>query len=338
MKKTLLFTLLCVSTIAYAQRGHDHDEDYAYKNHSHWQFTVAPCVKGIYYNFSSKGAEVTYGYSGFRYIGNIVIPSTVQYGGQTYTVTSIGEDAFKLCNELTAVTIPQTVKTIGKNAFYKCYDLAAITIPANVTQIASSAFSECLSLAAITVESGNEHYSSENGVLFNKNKTSLIHFPRTKTGAYVIPEGVTSIVDYAFHNCSGLSSISIPQGVTNIGAFAFSGCNNLTSIIIPEGVTIIWNDVFSGCTSLDSIALPRSVTRIGNNAFGDSGLTSITIPEGVTDIDGYAFWGCSKLSLVSIPASVKKIGYNAFGACKAIITVDSRNAIYFSVDGELIKR
>ena len=112
------------------------------------------------------------------------------------------------------------------------------------------------------------------------------------TGAVAIPstlggKPVTSIGDYAFDGCSGLTSVTIPNSVTSIGEYAFISCTNLTSVTIGKGVTSIGRWAFSGCSGLTSVTIPDSVTDIGDSAFSDcSGLTSVTIPDSVTDIGG----------------------------------------------------
>ena len=137
-----------------------------------------------------------------------------------------------------------------------------------------------------------------------------------------IPEGVTSIGWGAFQGCSSLSSITIPAGVTSIGWVAFYGCSGLTSITISEGVTSIWDYAFQGCSSLTSITLPEGVTGIGEFAFyGCSSLTSVRIPAGVTSIEGAAFQGCSSLSSITIPESVTSIGWDAFCGCSSLSSI-----------------
>ena len=150
----------------------------------------------------------------------------------------------------------------------------------------------------VNVEEGNNNYLSEDGILFNKDKTTLLCYPAGKTEAsYIVPAYITSIGKRAFYGCESLRSIDLPEGVTSIGASAFDYCKSLTYIDLPEGVTSIDASVFDYCTSLTDIVLPESVTSIGSSAFYYcEHLTSISIPVSVTSIGHSAFYGCSALS------------------------------------------
>ena len=140
-----------------------------------------------------------------------------------------------------------------------------------------------------------------------------------KVKKYTIPDGVTSIGNSAFYNCSSLQSITIPSSVTSIGNSAFQNCSSLQSITIPSSVTSIGNNAFQNCSSLQSITIPESVTSIGNNAFQNcSSLQSITIPESVTSIGNYTFSSCSSLQSITIPSSVTSIGSRAFQNCSSL--------------------
>ena len=144
----------------------------------------------------------------------------------------------------------------------------------------------------------------------------------------IIENGVTSIGNYAFYYCSGLTSITIPNSVTSIGFDAFSRCSGLTSITIPNSVTSIGNGAFYGCNGLTSITIPNSVTSIGNSVFeGCKGLTSITISNSVTSIGERAFYNCSGLTSITIPNSVTNIGYCAFSGCSGLTSITISNSV-----------
>ena len=161
---------------------------------------------------------------------------------------------------------------------------------------------------------------------------------RTYIKRVVMQQGVTSIGDHAFWDCSGLTSVTIPDGVTSIGGDAFSGCAALTSVTIPGSVTSIGGGAFSGCTSLTSVAIPSSVTEIGGSAFsGCTGLTSVTIPDSVTSIGDSVFSGCTALTAVTISDGVTAIGGSTFSNCIRLakvtipksVTSIGKNAFYY---------
>ena len=193
---------------------------------------------------------------------------------------SIGDYAFWNCTGLTSITIQNGVTSIGTGAFWNCTGLTSITIPSSVTSIGVNVFYNCTGLTDITVDSSNPSYCSESGVLFNKDKTTLIYYPLGKNGSYTIPDGVTAIGDYAFYYCSGLTSVTIPSSVTSIGESAFRHCTGLTSITIPNSVTSIVNLAFWDCDSLTIVYIPSGVNFVPD----ESGLTGDFISQTATKI------------------------------------------------------
>ena len=191
-------------------------------------------------------------------------------------IKNIGKVSFIDCYSLTSITISNSVTNIGENAFDSCTKLKNITIPSSVTSIGKETFFLCRSLKSITVDTNNKNYSSQDGVLFNKNKTELIQYPigNSRT-SYVIPNSVTNIGDRAFSSCTKLTYVNIPNSVTNIENCAFYECTNLTSITIPNSVTSIEYRAFEQCTSLISVTMGTSVKSIGKGAFKYLGLKDV---------------------------------------------------------------
>ena len=242
--------------------------------------------KTIYYNYINNRTELTVTYHGYDvnvnspwYEGKVIIPEEVTYENKTLKVTSIGGGAFYKCSKLTSITIPNSVTSIGEKAFYDCSKCSV-----HITDIAAWCKIKFVDFYS------NPLYYAKHLFMDGKEITDL-----------VIPNGVTSIGDCAFNQCSGLTSVTIPNSVTSIGTSAFQNCSNLTSITIPNSVTSIGEYAFLKCSGLTSIEIPNSVTSIENLAFGNcSGLTSITIPKSVTNIENNAFGGCSGLTKVTL--------------------------------------
>jgi hypothetical protein len=185
------------------------------------------------------------------------------------SVTSIGSSAFNGCYGLTSVTIPNGVKSIGPYAFFHCSGLTSVTIPGSVTSIGVAPFSYCTRLAIINVEAGNSAYTGQDGVLYNTGKTTLIQYPAGKSGGFTILDSVTSIGDYAFAGCYGLTSATIPNSVMSIGSNAFYYCTGLTSVTIPASVTGIGRSAFLYCRDLTKAYFLGNAPSMGSYVFDD---------------------------------------------------------------------
>ena len=267
---------------------------------------VQVVIDGIKYVVVTNEKKATVIPNSPVYTGDIVIPESIEFEGVTCYVKSIAKEAFCNCSSLTSITIPNSVTSIGENAFKNC-SLRKVIV-SDIAAWCNISFGNYLSNPLYYA---HHLYSDENTEITN----------------LIIPEGVTSIMEYCFAYCSSLSSINIPNSVTSIGGGAFRDCSSLTSITIPNSVTSIEQNTFYGCTSLTSIDIPNSVTSIGGGAFRDcSSLTSITIPNSVTSIEQNTFYGCTSLTSVNIPNSVTSIGDFAFFLC-GFTSIDIPNSV-----------
>jgi hypothetical protein len=255
-------------------------------------------VEGVNYDVISikdKKVEVASG----GYSGDIIIPETVTYSDFEFSVTSIGDGAFSARTSLTSIELPSSVATIGDYAFGHCTSLTSIELPSSLTSIGYGAFASCGSLQEISVSEGNETFASIDGVLYDKNVSTLVCCPGGKSGEYAVPSSVTSIGDGAFLGAS-LTGVELPSSLTTIGSEAFVGCSSLTSIELPSSVTSIGYSTFADCRSLTRIKLSPSLTSIGAYIFAwCTSLTSIELPSSVTSIGDWAFQDCTSLKIVT---------------------------------------
>ena len=316
------------------------------------------------------------GFIGCRGLTSVTIPESVE---------SIGYDAFSYCTSLESVTLPSTLKTVKDGAFSTTPMLSAVTIPesltvisdglfagsgltsifipATVCEIGENAFWQCNHLTEINVSEDNPVYASVDGVLYNKDVTSLLSCPGGKS-SLVVPDGVETIVSYALGGNRGITSVALSSSVKTIEEFAFERATGLTSLSFGSAVIeSIGNYAFSGCTALASVNFPSSLTSIGNNVFsGCTSLTSVNFPSSLTSIANYVFDGCTSLvnvdlgevqtigkscfnnctalEEITIPASVQSIATPIFEGCKSLkaINVEKENETYASLDGVLFNK
>ncbi len=318
---------------------------------------ILASAEDTYENFQYKKYEDYIEITGYveEPIGELIVPAEID----GLPVNSIAARAFRDCEEITALTIPDTLTSISSGVFY-CDVSGNHSFSSNIeNSIKDEAFLNCRNLSAIYVSETHPTFSSEDGILFNKDKTELIRYPAGKQEeAYVIPDSVAKITQYSFSGCQKLSSVTIPNSVTQIEDAAFAYCTALTSITIPDGVTRIEDAEFEGCTSLSVIDIPDSVTSVGRKTFqatpwleekqkenplfifkdvlndGTACEGDVIIPDGVTQIESAAFLSSSIASVV-IPESVEKIKNQAFAYCRSLnsVTIKSSDCdIYFSND------
>ena len=244
--------------------------------------------------------------------------------------TSICDNAFSNCTNLTSVSIPQTVSFIGNRAFSGCENLSELTIPASVSAIKNATFQGC---------------------------SNLLHVN--------ISEGLTSIESWAFDGCSKLQSVYIPSTMNTIEDYVFGGCTSLntvyissldswktvslptkwgsfwacphklivgnqevTEIVIPEGTETVSQAYYSHCSSIRRVVLPETVTTIDVYAFSFCiNLESINMPSGLLSIKSWAFEGCSSLNGINIPDTVTYLGDSVFKGCSNICTINIPNGL-----------
>jgi hypothetical protein len=248
------------------------------------------------------------------------------------TVTSIGENAFMNCNNLTTVRMPARLDSLGKGAFNHCGRLQSIIIPDGITVINDGTFSGCSRLAVINLPNSITQIGSS--VFSNCSSLTTMTLPNSVNyiGPYafnkcplrsiVIPSGVTQIYQGTFKDCTTLNNVTLPEGITKIEDFAFQGCISLAGIDLPDSLRGMGMFVFKDCRALKSIALPGRLTNISIGMFEDcSGLTSVSIPSSVTEMKGVVFRGCTSLKSIAIPDSVKCFEGGTFEDCTSLETV-----------------
>ncbi len=305
---------------------------------------------GIVYGVTSeteKTVEVEfYGYLlNSAYSGAITIPQTVEYEGQTYTVTALGEEAFESCTGVTSLTLPATIRSIGAYCFYNC-SFTSLQLPDSLRSIGDQAFlysyvtslhlPACFeeyfgatfwarNLASITVDEANPHYRSIDGWLYSKDSLTLCIVPDGVTGVINVPSFVRHIGKAAFGFNSQATSVSLPEGLTSIGDFAFNCCSSVNNIVIPSTVTSIGICPFSYCPSLTNLSIAD-----GNTGYVLDGLmlysagydtlvschkseATVTVNPNVKVLGG--FENNTWVKNIEIPAGVTDLLDNCFSGC-----------------------
>lgn len=339
-------------------------------------------VDNINYEIVNPTAKTVQVVESTNATGDVDIPVRVRYNNEDYTVIAIADYAFRGNENITGILIPETVDTIGAYAFENCIQLSSvtiadgvstiktrafetcpellrITIPASVTTLGNNVFVDCRKLLSITVDAANPNYSSEAGVLFDKNKTILHRYPTGKTntsytipnsvktidiGAFegglftqlTIPNSVETIREAAFINCLRITQIDIPNSVKTIGIGAFRSCLNLQVINLSESINFIGAQSFLNTpkllsinvnennlhfASVDGVLLSKDGKRLVQYPTAKTG--DYTVPNGVENIESYAFSYGLGLTGVHFPASLKSIGRYAFFGTTNVKNVSS---------------
>ena len=248
-------------------------------------------------------------------------------------VKTIGQNAFYNCRKLTSVELSENLTTIESGAFQSCVALKNIDIPNKVTKLNDNTFANCTSLKNVSIGSGctsisstaflnanviekitvagdNANYSSVDGALLNKEKTSIVLYPKSKSGEFVIPDTVTSIADYAFDNAPKLTKVTIGENVKSVGTGAFRNCDSLATVIFKDSDTVqktIGDYAFNNCPVLTTVDFGNAVKTIGS----------------------YAFTVCKSLESIEFPDSLESIGYGAFSAYRGSYVASSLKSVKF---------
>ncbi len=346
--------------------GHSFSEKWIFDGTYHWHAAICEHTDEIsdktQHNFvngkctvcgiAESGAKLEYKMSDGGYmvagIGSCTdtdVEILSEYNGRP--VTRIGMSAFNHCDFLTNIIIPDSITEILSGAFEYCDSLASVTIGNGLTRIMDYAFQKCSNLVCVYISNivtwcNIDFEDANSNPLFYAKNLYLNSELVTKLS---IPNGITSIKNYAFYNCVSLINIVLPETVTSIGQFSFTGCNALANINIPNSIKSIGESAFRYCSSLTDIEIPYGVTNIGDHAYADctslisveisdsvksisvalfggcSALTNVTIGNGVMSIESNAFSGCSSLANIVIPISVTSIGAWAFEDCSSLMDI-----------------
>ena len=210
--------------------------------------------------------------------------ANVPYTLKNVTVLSgdlLSERAFQFCNSLVSVTLPQSLTAVGAYAFYGCSSLTSLVFPAGLQTVGDYALMACTRLQSVSFDGENDHYTAENGLLYNKDKSVLLLYPAGKTESeFVVPDTVKEIAPNAFYYASRLESVTLPEGLQKIGSGAFLNCRRLESIVLPSALETLGSQAFADCTGLAEVTLPAggNLTEIGRQAFyGCTGLQTVFV-------------------------------------------------------------
>lgn len=323
----MLLTLVCLSACASLSSQGSSSSSY-----SETQTSLVTPTDVKYFSFQLSEDEASYGITSVskELKGEVVVPSS--YQGKP--VTFLAEYAFEDCKDITAIKILSPMERIEYNVFEGCESLTSVSIPSSVSFIGNGAFGGCAKLDDIQVDSNNQSFTSVDGVLFDKAKTTLLRCPNAKTGKFSVPEGVTLIDGYAFSGCQSLSSIALPSSLLVISSGAFTDCSGLESILLPKKVSAIGDYAFAGCDHLASIEVEQVNPYFRSNdgvLFDFNQETLLRFPEGkkgeyvvpsqTKTIGRLAFDSCNGLSSIVFSENTKVVGELAFLRCASLASI-----------------
>ena len=258
--------------------------------------------------------------------GAIIILSTFTVNSVTYTVTSIGTNAFLSNSSINSISIPSSVTSIGASAFQNCTSLSTITLPNSLTSLGNRVFRSCTVLNNVTIP--NSLTTIPTDTFYGCTSLSTITLPTnlitlgsdvfngcTSLNNVILPNTLTSTGTSVFINCTSLSTITIPNSLTALNNNTFTGCTSLSTITLPTTLISIGNFCFNGCTSLNNVILPNSLTSLNSSDifYGCTSLSTITLPTNLTSLGNGFCYLCTSLSTITLPDSITSIGSGAFG-------------------------
>ena len=250
-----------------------------------------------------------------------------ELGGCPVVALGANAVAYDYDGTITSVTLPNSLKTIGSGNFYQCCSLSTITFGTGIETVDLGSdfnnvtFGGGTILDEIIVPEDNAHFSASGGVLYNKDRTTLLLYADKGT-TFDVPSSVTAIGRYAFCRRDYVTELNLNEGLKEIRDDAFCYASGLESITLPNGLELLGYEAFRGCTKPTSVTIPSSLSKIGDYAFNYcDGLEDVTISEGVTEIGANAFLSCRNIAAIIIPDSVTVIASGAFTGCESLSDV-----------------
>ncbi len=220
--------------------------------------------------------------------GEIVIPESITYNEKEYLVTSLTSSAFKGCERLSSMVLPNSITTLGDKCFENCRTLKSIILPNNAVSVGKNFFYGCSGLESV-----------------------------------ILPNNITSLGETCFYSCRSLKKAVLPSSLTTIGTRCFQECTKLASITLPNSVISLGEACFLSCTSLESIILPNSITTLEDYCFSRcENLVSITLPSSITTLGVQCFYGCHSLASILLPKSIITVKRGCFEDCRSLLKVE----------------
>ena len=253
----------------------------AYSGTSAYDFIV----DNVYYNISSDTdltVEVTYEKSGYNsYSGDVDVPAQVSYDGTDYTVTAVGDNAFRACTALTSVTIGEGVTAIGDYAFAECTVLTTVSLPGTLESLGKRAFTKCEALTSVVLPDAITSMGT------------YVFYKATALTELTMPAGMTEVPQCMALDCTALENITLHDNITTLGTGCFRNCSSIASVTIPANVTVINTFAFNGCSALTEVnVLATNPPVVGStNAFTTYSSATLYVPEGcVETYKAHSIW------------------------------------------------